>query len=101
MENIDKFLFYARVSGVRTSDLFTTVDLYEGKDIPQVVKNQSANVKVIVTLLSLERIHRNRSLNIKINHLKPLKLSDTSSVTIGEYVCLLTAVLTSRDWVLY
>ncbi len=36
MENISQFLQFAKGFGVRDVDLFQTVDLFEGKDIPQV-----------------------------------------------------------------
>ncbi|KAF8936163.1 hypothetical protein BGZ47_009629 [Haplosporangium gracile] len=46
MENISNFLNAARQLGVQSSDLFQTVDLYEGKDMTQVVS----------TILTLERV---------------------------------------------
>ncbi|KAI1319133.1 hypothetical protein EDD11_004776 [Mortierella claussenii] len=46
MENISNFLTAARQLGVQSSDLFQTVDLYEGKDMTQVVS----------TILTLERV---------------------------------------------
>ncbi|KAF9414438.1 hypothetical protein BGZ94_000395 [Podila epigama] len=46
MENIGNFLLAARQLGVQSSDLFQTVDLYEGKDMIQVVS----------TILTLERV---------------------------------------------
>lgn len=38
MENIEQFLTAIRNMGVRNTDLFQTVDLYEGKNIPKVVE---------------------------------------------------------------
>ncbi|KAG0256075.1 hypothetical protein BG011_004765 [Mortierella polycephala] len=46
MENISNFLNAAKQLGVQSSDLFQTVDLYEGKDMNQVVS----------TILTLERV---------------------------------------------
>ncbi|KAF9135653.1 hypothetical protein BGW39_001533 [Mortierella sp. 14UC] len=46
MENISNFLNAARQLGVQSSDLFQTVDLYEGKDMTQVIS----------TILTLERV---------------------------------------------
>ncbi|KAF9374751.1 hypothetical protein CPC16_001096, partial [Podila verticillata] len=46
MENIGNFLIAAKKLGVQSSDLFQTVDLYEGKDMTQVVS----------TILTLERV---------------------------------------------
>ncbi|KAG0070155.1 hypothetical protein BGZ89_001273 [Linnemannia elongata] len=46
MENISNFLNAAKQLGVQSSDLFQTVDLYEGKDMTQVVS----------TILTLERV---------------------------------------------
>ncbi|KAG0213419.1 hypothetical protein BGX28_004475 [Mortierella sp. GBA30] len=46
MENISNFLNAAKQLGVQSSDLFQTVDLYEGKDMTQVIS----------TILTLERI---------------------------------------------
>ncbi|KAG0346710.1 hypothetical protein BG005_000577, partial [Podila minutissima] len=46
MENIGNFLIAAKQLGVQSSDLFQTVDLYEGKDMTQVVS----------TILTLERV---------------------------------------------
>ncbi|KAG0086361.1 hypothetical protein BGZ93_000159, partial [Podila epicladia] len=46
MENIGNFLIAAKQLGVQSSDLFQTVDLYEEKDMTQVVS----------TILTLERV---------------------------------------------
>ena len=36
MENIEKFLKYCYSKGCKKVDMFQTVDLYEGQNIPQV-----------------------------------------------------------------
>ncbi|EDQ90254.1 uncharacterized protein MONBRDRAFT_3432, partial [Monosiga brevicollis MX1] len=36
MENINQFVDFARSKGVRSDDLFQTVDLYEGSNMVQV-----------------------------------------------------------------
>ncbi|KAJ2503493.1 Protein kinase of the Mitotic Exit Network [Coemansia sp. RSA 1972] len=46
MENISNFLAAAQSLGLDSSDLFQTVDLYEGKNIP----------KVVMTLLAIARV---------------------------------------------
>ncbi|KAJ2725718.1 Protein kinase of the Mitotic Exit Network [Coemansia sp. Benny D115] len=46
MENISNFLAAARKLGLESTDLFQTVDLYEGKNIP----------RVIMTLLTIARV---------------------------------------------
>ncbi|KAF9434327.1 hypothetical protein BGZ76_008200 [Entomortierella beljakovae] len=46
MENIENFLIAARQLGVQSSDLFQTVDLFEAKDMTQVIS----------TILTLERV---------------------------------------------
>ncbi|KAJ2747813.1 Protein kinase of the Mitotic Exit Network [Coemansia sp. BCRC 34301] len=46
MENIGNFLAAARKLGLESSDLFQTVDLYEGKNMP----------RVIMTLLTIARV---------------------------------------------
>ncbi|KAI8320483.1 hypothetical protein GQ54DRAFT_243378, partial [Martensiomyces pterosporus] len=45
MENIGNFLAAARKLGLESTDLFQTVDLYEGKNMP----------RVIMTLLTIAR----------------------------------------------
>jgi hypothetical protein len=61
MENISQFLEFAKRFGVKDVDLFQTVDLFEGKDIPQVgFKTHTLLFQVIVTLLSLKRLIQNR-----------------------------------------
>jgi len=47
MENIQNFLTAAATYGVQSSELFNTVDLWEGKALQQVV----------ITVMSLARIH--------------------------------------------
>lgn len=37
MENISNFLSFCERFGLKRSDLFQTVDLYEGQNIPQVI----------------------------------------------------------------
>ncbi|KAJ1643166.1 Protein kinase of the Mitotic Exit Network [Coemansia asiatica] len=46
MENISNFLAAARKLGLKSTDLFQTVDLYEGKNMP----------RVIMTLLTIARV---------------------------------------------
>ncbi|KAJ1655699.1 Protein kinase of the Mitotic Exit Network, partial [Coemansia sp. RSA 25] len=46
MENISNFLAAARKLGLESTDLFQTVDLYEGKNMP----------RVIMTLLTIARV---------------------------------------------
>ena len=41
MENIGNFLGVAETLGVAKNDLFQTVDLYEGQNIPQVISNHA------------------------------------------------------------
>ncbi|KAJ2848071.1 Protein kinase of the Mitotic Exit Network, partial [Coemansia brasiliensis] len=67
MENISNFLAAAQKLGLDSSDLFQTVDLYEGKNMP----------RVIMTLLAIARIVAGIPLN---SH---RKLSDTQR-TLGD-----------------
>ncbi|KAJ1824347.1 Protein kinase of the Mitotic Exit Network, partial [Coemansia sp. RSA 2599] len=46
MENISNFLAAARKLGLKSTDLFQTVDLYEGKNMP----------RVVMTLLTIARV---------------------------------------------
>ncbi|KAJ2487359.1 Protein kinase of the Mitotic Exit Network [Coemansia sp. RSA 2320] len=67
MENISNFLAAARTLGLQSTDLFQTVDLYEGKNMP----------RVIMTLLTIARVVAGIPLN---SH---RKLADTSR-SLGE-----------------
>ncbi|KAJ1867777.1 Protein kinase of the Mitotic Exit Network [Coemansia sp. RSA 989] len=67
MENISNFLAAAQKLGLDSSDLFQTVDLYEGKNMP----------RVIMTLLAIARVVAGIPLN---SH---RKLSDTQR-TLGD-----------------
>ena len=48
MENIGNFLSACEAYGVPKSDLFQTVDLYEGQNIPQVKPRSSHNQEFFI-----------------------------------------------------
>ncbi|KAJ1941791.1 Protein kinase of the Mitotic Exit Network, partial [Linderina pennispora] len=66
MENISNFLEAAGKLGLQSTDLFQTVDLYEGKNMP----------RVIMTLLTIARVVAGIPLN---SHRKSVDLTQRSS----------------------